>query len=315
MSACNVTQPYYPYGIVWHLTCTNAQKNVRKISDMKIATHSGTYHLDDVMAGAILSNIFGVDHIIRTRDPAVLADAQIVFDVGGGQYDHHFVGAEKRSNGITYSSCGLVWRDFGIRYLKIMNVKQDIINDVWAEWDKIMTEIDAHDNGEGSHENSELFIASMIQNLNGHKPYQFAVSFMREYINAKTFKIIQVQNDRKDLKAVVDTDPGYIIELPREMIWQELIHEMAPDAKFVIYPRENQWRIFSVPVSPGSFESKISLLPSLCGLRSDDLYAKSGLDLIFVHATGFTGAGKSRHDVLELAKRSMSANLDMKDAA
>ena len=65
---------------------------------------------------------------VRTRDPAMIERAEIVFDVGGvydpgsGRYDHHMPGerAPKRDDGSLYSSAGLIWRDFGRAALRSM---------------------------------------------------------------------------------------------------------------------------------------------------------------------------------------------------
>ncbi|MFL0266986.1 MYG1 family protein [Candidatus Clostridium radicumherbarum] len=72
----------------------------------RIGTHDGRFHADEVMATAILKEIFEVE-LIRTRDSAVLDMVEIVYDVGGGQFDHH--GAEKiyREDSIPYASSGI----------------------------------------------------------------------------------------------------------------------------------------------------------------------------------------------------------------
>ena len=98
------------------------QKNNKGIK--KLVTHDGSFHSDDVFACASLSLLLegrGEEfQVIRTRDPLVIKEADIVFDVGGeydsskNKFDHHQPGgAGKRENGIEYSSFGLVWKQFG----------------------------------------------------------------------------------------------------------------------------------------------------------------------------------------------------------
>jgi Uncharacterised protein family (UPF0160) len=51
----------------------------------KIGTHSGTFHCDEALGCYLLqqtSKYAGAD-IVRTRDPAVLAELDVVIDVGG----------------------------------------------------------------------------------------------------------------------------------------------------------------------------------------------------------------------------------------
>jgi len=40
------------------------------------------------MSTAIVKEIFDVD-VIRTRDKEILDTLDLVYDVGGGEYDHH----------------------------------------------------------------------------------------------------------------------------------------------------------------------------------------------------------------------------------
>ncbi len=68
---------------------------------MKIVTHNGPFHADEVFAIAALS-IFFADQdvsIIRSRDPAIIAIGNIIVDVGmeyDGErlFDHHQGGLE-----------------------------------------------------------------------------------------------------------------------------------------------------------------------------------------------------------------------------
>src|SRR5690242_16967368 len=87
---------------------------------MKVATHPGNFHADDVFAIAVLELVHGGLEIVRTRDPEAQATADLRVDVGGrsdpatGDFDHHQKGgAGERENGLRYASFGLVWREHG----------------------------------------------------------------------------------------------------------------------------------------------------------------------------------------------------------
>ena len=62
---------------------------------MKVATHPGNFHADDVFAVAVLGLVHGPLEVVRTRDEAALAAADVRVDVGGrsdpatGDFDHH----------------------------------------------------------------------------------------------------------------------------------------------------------------------------------------------------------------------------------
>ena len=49
-----------------------------------VATHDGPFHADDVMAFALIRTFLDPEaRVVRTRDPARIAAADIVADVGG----------------------------------------------------------------------------------------------------------------------------------------------------------------------------------------------------------------------------------------
>src|SRR3954463_8568709 len=95
---------------------------VPTIGAMKVATHSGSFHADDVFALAALTLLGEPVEIVRTRDADAIATADVRIDVGfasdpaTGDFDHHQrEGAGERPNGIRYASFGLVWAHVGAR--------------------------------------------------------------------------------------------------------------------------------------------------------------------------------------------------------
>src|SRR5687767_7701889 len=86
---------------------------------MKVVTHDGPFHADDVFAYAVLRAALGDIQLVRSREPAVIDSADLVFDVGSEydpsarRYDHHMRERPLRSSGTPYSSVGLIWRDYG----------------------------------------------------------------------------------------------------------------------------------------------------------------------------------------------------------
>ena len=100
----------------------------------RIATHSGSFHADDVFGVAVLAALHPQHEIARTREPREVAAADFAVDVGGewdpqrGRFDHHqrgFDGARLKADasgatvrGEGYASAGLVWREFGPSYVK-----------------------------------------------------------------------------------------------------------------------------------------------------------------------------------------------------
>jgi hypothetical protein len=68
-------------------TTATAATNSAKRAKMgkKIGTHSGTFHCDEALGCYLLQQTskYAGAEIVRTRDPAVLAELDVVIDVGG----------------------------------------------------------------------------------------------------------------------------------------------------------------------------------------------------------------------------------------
>jgi len=96
-----------------------------------IGTHDGTFHCDEVLAISMLRLLpaYKDSMVVRTRDPAKLAQCQIVVDVGAEydasrlRFDHHQRGFE-HTLGEEYktklSSAGLVYKHFGRDVLRVL---------------------------------------------------------------------------------------------------------------------------------------------------------------------------------------------------
>lgn len=107
---------------------SNKYKNIqltKKINNANCITHSGKFHVDDVMSTIFLSKL--KKKIILARVPTtrnINIKNKIVYDIGFGEFDHHQKNRNgQRKNGIYYSSIGLLWNKFGKEYLESLNVK------------------------------------------------------------------------------------------------------------------------------------------------------------------------------------------------
>ena len=122
-------------------------KLTKQYNKANIVTHSGTFHVDDVISTVFLSKIFKEINLIRI--PSIEnknTNNKLVFDIGLGEFDHHQKNRNgKRENGIYYSSIGLLWKKYGKDYLKNIEVKN--IDKVYEYMDKELIQyIDATDN-------------------------------------------------------------------------------------------------------------------------------------------------------------------------
>ena len=90
---------------------------------MKVGTHDGVFHCDEVLACVMLTKYthqFAGAEIVRTRDDKKLEECDIIVDVGGKHqppkyFDHHqreFTGTHTNFPGVKLSSDGLVYLHF-----------------------------------------------------------------------------------------------------------------------------------------------------------------------------------------------------------
>ncbi|XP_066603036.1 MYG1 protein C27H6.8 [Prorops nasuta] len=136
---------------------------------IKIGTHSGNFHCDEVLAIFLLKQLpkYKNASIVRSREISILNTCDIVVDVGGKydhatkRYDHHMKDFKETANTvlntneydpkIKLSSAGLIYCHYGHEILK--NVITEVISDSDIDiifkkiYNSLIKEIDATDNG------------------------------------------------------------------------------------------------------------------------------------------------------------------------
>ena len=292
---------------------------------MQIATHPGNFHADDVFAVAVLGLVHGELDVIRTRDGAALAAADVRVDIGGrsdpatGDFDHHQRGgAGERANGIRYASFGLVWRAFGAQ-LAGGDLAAAAIDE------RLVQGVDANDTGQNL--STALFagirpmtVSGVIGALNpawdeelsaAEEDERFAEAVAlatgileRELAGARAY-----QRGLEIVRAAVAraSDPR-LIELDRKAPWHETVVATAPEALYVIYPKSDGWGMQAVPKTLGSFENRKDL-PEPWGGHSDaELAQITGVpDAMFAHTKRFYASARSREGILALARQALDA--------
>ena len=160
-------------------------------SIITIATHSGSFHADDVFGVGILMGVFPSHTLVRTRKPALIETANFVVDVGGtwdaatGRFDHHqrgFEGARPAQEvdgqtvpGVGYASAGLVWAAHGADYVKAwasihgQNLNEPAVDDIVRSIDHSLVQyLDIVDTGQGDVSPGIFGLSSLIAQLNTH---------------------------------------------------------------------------------------------------------------------------------------------------
>ena len=229
------------------------------MTELTIATHNGNFHADDVFSVAALKSILPPFKLIRTRDLALIAKADIVIDVGGeydadaGRFDHHQRGgAGERENGIPYSSFGLIWQKYG---LQICEGNQDVANAVDSG---LVSKIDAIDCGhvEGIYDGISLSQTISMFNPTWQEDSHFDTCFDEAVEHAASLltRFIASANGGISAKAIVakaikNAEDPRVVVLEKYTPWKRTVHELSERALYMVYPSQTgQWRIQTVPV-------------------------------------------------------------------
>ncbi len=292
---------------------------------MRIATHPGNFHADDVFAVATLRLALGPAEVLRTRDERLQAACDIRVDVGGrsdaatGDFDHHQKGgAGERANGVRYASFGLVWREHG----ELLAGGADAAR---AIDERLVQGVDANDTGQSISEAligsiTPMTVSGVIAARNGvwdddlsaeqeDERFERAVDLAVAMLEAELAGAAAHARAQQLVRdAIAAAEDPRIVELPRNMPWREIVVTTAPQALFVIYPRTAGWGMQAVPEQAGAFANRRDLPAAWAGLSGAPLTEATGVeDAEFAHAARFYASAGSRNGILALAQLALTS--------
>ncbi|MGH0167503.1 UNVERIFIED_CONTAM: hypothetical protein FKN15_062159 [Acipenser sinensis] len=247
---------------------------------LRIGTHNGTFHCDEVLACFLLKQLpeYKDAEIVRTRDPALLSECDVVVDVGGEfdpkrhRYDHHQRTSTRSVTETLTDRC---------------------IQRCACVYENFVEEIDAIDNGISQWDGEPRYtVTSNLSSRVGH-------------LNPRW-------ND-KDQDTQVDVGGEVVVFTQGGCPWKEHLFNLEQElgiettVKFVLYPDQSgQWRVQCVPAGPHTFQNRLSLPEAWRGVRDDALSTLSGIPgCVFVHASGFIGGNRTREGALAMARHTL----------
>lgn len=290
----------------------------KDINDANLITHAGTFHADDVFATAFLTKIIDNPVLYRINNYSndIKTDA-IVYDIGGGEFDHHQINAKVREENFKYSSIGLLFEKFGEKYIRTL--VDDNIEEIVCEIDKnLIKQIDAIDNGVFPYIECEYNVTLLSDIISLFNPtwddktdrdelFLNAVKLAEFIFDREVNKIISKIKARDKVIEAIKENDGSILYLEEFMPFKDFILEStnpkALDIKFVIFPSiRGGFTVHTVPTSKLIREPRLRFPVSISGLRDEELRNKTGIKTAtFVHADGFIGAAETLEDAFLLA--------------
>lgn len=313
---------------------------------LRLVTHSGSFHCDEVFGYAILlraldPDVLAASTLVRTRDPAVIGQADIAWDVGAtydparGRFDHHQKGAPVRPDGQPYSSAGLLWAAYGRAALcRMMGCEPGapLAERVWRVVDEqVVRLVDLADNGRRpvpDHGDPDadrmarvaegMTLPFLVDVLNlpwdaevADRPAAEDARFLEAVGHVGSFLDGRVDHIRSQVAAydavvtahAASADPR-VLELPKGMPWHGPAFEADLPVLFAVYPDKggDAWMVNCMPPEPGSFGQRLPLPEAWAGLRDGALAAVSGIpDAVFCHLNRFICGARSREGALAMA--------------
>ena len=275
-------------------------------------------------------------NVFRTRDPEVLATAQVVFDVGGVydpetcRFDHHQRECEARWNGSSkLSSAGMVWLQYGLQLVREEAGDLDEVGRmaVWEEvYQTFIKHIDDLDNGVGDLTQGTLADAafsSVIADFNvigegteddHYKAYMYAMEMSRGTVSRRICHAAHAVRQRIAIRERLGSEKVLVLD---EAIDPVIVSQSSPDALLVVMPQYGQWMVVCVPPSRADrFSQRLPFPEGWKGLRGPNLAAvladgpakdeaiadESGAQT-FVHNFRFCGGMRSREAAIDLANQ------------
>lgn len=298
---------------------------------MRILTHDGIFHADEVFAISVLRRVFGDVEIIRTRSQEEIQNFDgIVVDVGGefsperNRFDHHQRTGPTRMDGRKFSSAGLIWDRWGRESLEDTSIAKELnsfqLGRLWFLVDqRLFRGIDAIDNGEIEFPTEVVSLSGMISLFNSpwgveqerrDDLFALAIDLAGAVLDRVILEALSKVRAEGIVSAAIDAKiTPEVLVLEEGCPWQQALLDSGDlDTLFTVFPAPDSWRVQAVPTEVGSFQSRKLLPEDWAGKPQAELAALTGIDdIVFVHPGRFIGGASSKEGALAMASAAVSA--------
>ncbi|MGR5365733.1 MYG1 family protein [Photobacterium damselae] len=282
-----------------------------KLKKLKVVTHAGGFHTDELFAIALIKHFVddNID-IVRTRDRQLLKQFKRnhriwVIDVGGEynpqahNFDHHQSTFRKTWIGtdILLSSCGLVWT-----YLKKNGYLKNLTNFQISEFEnKLVKRIDAHDNGSGKWAHAVIF-KLFNRSQNNDNGFLKALAMAGEYISNSLFYFKNEGDNIKNLYVHKYVSNGRIVVVDDAKFFNVIPSiKMNTNADVVVEHKvsEDAWSVQGIKYG--------ILVPEIWrGVSEKELAEITDADVVFAHRSGHLVKTKTKETAMRVAKLMIS---------
>lgn len=295
-------------------------KLVKNIDEASFVTHSGKFHADEVFSSILLEKIFGDITLIRLPEvDNVNVENKIVYDIGGGKFDHHQPGGNgQRENEFRYAAFGLLWNEYGRKYLE--SITDQDVDECFEIFDKNFVQfIDASDNGQIDYDSVNIKVISLSDVIERFNPkwdeeidsdvyFEKVLTVAREIFDENIKSAIAKCKAKKYVDEAIEKSSDGIMVLDQYMPYEEFVHESKNEkAKDILYvvlkSNRGGYNARCISSKIGSFECRKRFPESWAGLRNENLQNVTGIkSATFCHNARFICSATDKEGAIELAK-------------
>ncbi len=258
-------------------------------------THAGRFHADDVFATALLRIVRPGFTVQRGFEVPADFDG-IVYDVGGGMFDHHSADRELRHNGVPYAAFGLLWRLLGPG---LVGEHQARLLD-----ENFVQPLDLNDNN-----GDTCLLADAIGSFNPlwdqkadpDACFERAVEFAQVILQNNIDSANAVNRADEIVRRAYDKMDDGVVILSRYVPWKNALYRT--DAEFVVYPSQRGGWSAQCVNDNRTKRPKIPFPQCWAGQDQSVLEECSGLEgLRFCHASRFLITADSKETAIEACR-------------
>ncbi len=278
----------------------------REIPDQAF-THGGKFHADDVFSTALLRLLRPGLRVRRGFRVPEGFDG-LVYDIGGGRFDHHQSGAPVRENGAPYAAFGLLWRVYGPMVLA-QGLPPEAIEEEAVRFDeKFIQPLDRDDNTGCGHPLGEVigsFNPVWDSETSVDRCFEEAVAFAGVILKKRLEDVYAARRAKALVEAALARMEEGVVVLERFAPWKGVL--VPSDAQFVVYPSQRGgWSAQGVPLEDGDGALKCLFPAAWAGRAEQDLSALSGIpDLTFCHNNRFLVSTKTREGAVAACRAAL----------
>lgn len=276
---------------------------MKYIEVQKGFTHAGKFHSDDVFSTALLQYLNPNIEIQRGNHVPEKYDG-LIFDIGGGAFDHHQKDKRIRENGIPYAAFGLLWEKYGEL---ILGEEEAVRFD-----EKFIQPLDFSDN---TGEQNPL--AGAIGNFNPvwdgtettDDAFFRAVEVAQAILNNSFEHIFSIMRAKSLVEKSIAKSDGEILILEQSLPWKSTVKET--DIKFVIFPsNRGGYCIQTVEYrdeETEEFTMRVPFPKRWRGMDEQELKNITGIeDARFCHSSGFLSTAETLEGAIKMAKAAIA---------